>query len=102
MLTGDGWTVIRRDVSRTDSAANIKSVIQSEYARDPARVRSVFLFGHIPVPYSGNLNPDGHPDHQGAWPTDAYYGDMDGTWTDNSISNTSAQHQANWPLAIHN
>lgn len=95
-LTGDGWTVLRHDVSRTDSPANIKNIIQADYAADPAGVKAVFLFGHIPVPYSGNLNPDGHPDHRGAWPTDAYYGDMDGSWTDHSVSNTSAQRQANW------
>ena len=34
------------------------------------------------VPYSGNLAPDGHGDHIGAWPADLYYGDMDGVWTD--------------------
>lgn len=95
-LVGDGWTVIRHDVSRTDSPANIKSLIRAEYQAEPSRLRAVFLFGHVPVPYSGNLNPDGHPDHQGAWPADAYYGDMDGSWTDNSVSNTSAQRQANW------
>src|SRR5207248_5325533 len=95
-LVGDGWTVLRHDVSRTDSASNIKRIIQSDYAGDAANVRAVFLFGHIPVVYSGNLNPDGHPDHQGAWPTDAFYGDMDGSWTDNSVNNTSAQRQANW------
>jgi len=95
-LVGDGWQIVRRDVSRNDSAANVKSVILSEYRADPANVRALFLFGHIPVPYSGNLNPDGHPDHQGAWPADAYYGDMDGSWTDDSVSNTSAQRQANW------
>ena len=95
-LVGDGWTVLRRDVARTESPDNIKGIIHSYYDADPAGVRSVFLFGHIPVPYSGNFNPDGHPDHQGAWPADVYYGDMDGTWTDNSVSNTSAQRQANW------
>ena len=95
-LVGDGWMVIRHDVSRTDSPSNIKSLIQADYNADPANVRTVFLFGHVPVPYSGNLNPDGHPDHQGAWPADAYYGDMDGSWTDSSVNNTGAQRQANW------
>ena len=51
---------------------------------------SLFLLGHVPVPYSGNINPDGHPDHQGAWPADGYYADMDGTWTDISVNNTVA------------
>ena len=74
--------VLRHDVSRADSPCNLKRIIQADYSSDPAQVRAVFLFGHIPVAYSGNLNPDGHPNHQGAWPTDAYYGDMDGSWTD--------------------
>lgn len=85
-LAGDGWVVMRRDVSRSDSPANVKAVIKSVYDSDPANVKSVFLFGHVPVPYSGQLNPDGHPDHIGAWPADAYYGDMDGTWTDSSVN----------------
>lgn len=87
-LVGDGWLVLRRDVSRHDSVPHVKAVIKAAYARDPANVKSVFLFGHIPVPYSGQLNPDGHPDHIGAWPADAYYGDMDGTWTDVSVNYT--------------
>src|SRR3954468_11722191 len=90
-LIGDGWTVIRRDVSRTATPPTVKSVIQAEYNADPSNVKSVFLFGHVPVPYSGNIVPDGHyPDHQGAWPADVYYGDMDGGWTDSSVYNTSA------------
>jgi hypothetical protein len=95
-LVGDGWVVLRHDVSRNDSPANIKNIIQSDYVGDPVNVQAVFLFGHVPVPYSGNLNPDGHPNHQGAWPADVYYGDMDGSWTDSSVSNTSAERQANW------
>ncbi|HEY1106985.1 MAG TPA: C25 family cysteine peptidase, partial [Opitutaceae bacterium] len=87
-LVGDGWEVIRRDVGREDSVANVKAVIKAAYDTDPANVKSVFLFGHIPVPYSGNFNPDGHVDHVGAWPADAFYGDMDGNWTDNSVNFT--------------
>ena len=68
-LIGDGWQVVRLDVNRNDSAANVKNQIRSAYAADPANVKTVFLFGHVPVPYSGNIVPDGHfPDHQGAWP----------------------------------
>jgi hypothetical protein len=85
-LAGDGWIVVRRDVGRSDSVASVKAVIKSVYDSDPVNVKSVFLFGHIPVPYSGQLDPDGHPDHIGAWPADAYYGDMDGSWTDNAVN----------------
>lgn len=85
-LLGDGWTVVRHNVNRTDSPAAVKNLIKAAYSADPANVKSVFLFGHVPVPYSGQFNPDGHPDHVGAWPADAYYGDMDGNWTDSSVN----------------
>ncbi len=94
-LVGDGWTVLRHDVARDAAVPSVKAVIQSDYQADPANVKAVFLFGHVPVPYSGNMNPDGHGDHVGAWPADSYYGDMDGNWTDASVSNNSAQRQAN-------
>jgi len=90
-LSGDGWTVIRNDVSRYTSPMNVRNLIQAEYKADPARVQAVFLFGHIPVAYSGDIVPDGHiPDHQGAWPCDGFYGDIDGIWTDNTVNDTSA------------
>jgi len=94
-LTGDGWTVVRHNVSRTDSPSNIRGMIRSDYLADPTQVNSVFIFGHVPVPYSGNFNPDGHPDHRGAWPADAFYGDMDGSWTDNSVNNGGAEKAPN-------
>jgi len=95
-LTGDGWSVLRHDVSRADTVQNIKARIVADYRADPANVKALFLFGHIPVPYSGNIIPDGHfPDHQGAWPADAYYGDMDGIWTDRSLSSVIASDPRN-------
>jgi len=95
-LVGDGWQVVRQDVSRYDSVQAVKAFIQSQYYADTANVRCVFLFGHVPVPYSGNISPDEHPaDHKGAWPADVYYGDMDGTWTDSSVYNTSAADTRN-------
>ncbi len=87
-LAGDGWTVLRHDVARTDSVASVKNLIKADYNADPTNVKSVFLFGHVPVPYSGQLNPDGHPDHVGAWPADAFYGNMNGTWTDSTVNYT--------------
>ena len=94
-LAGDGWTVIRKDVSRSATPPSVKSVIKSEYDADRANVKAVFLFGHVPVPRSGNMKPDGHPDHVGAWAADAYYADMDGTWTDSTVNNTSGERADN-------
>lgn len=94
-LTGDGWQVIRRDVSRTSSVQSVKDVIRSEYNADPNNVRSVILFGHVPVPYSGAINPDMHRGHLGAWPADLYYAEMNGSWTDHSVNVTSAWYAEN-------
>ncbi len=77
-LVGDGWSVVRRNVSRSDSPAAVKNVITAEYRADPGNVRAVFLFGHVPILRCGNLNADGHQARP--MPADAYYGDMDGTW----------------------
>lgn len=85
-LAGDGWVVRRHDVGRGDSVVSVKNLIRADYLADPANVNTVFLFGHVPVPYSGQLNPDGHPEHLGAWPADVYYGDMDGQWTDSTVN----------------
>jgi hypothetical protein len=95
-LNGDGWYVVRLDVGRNDSVTHVKSLIQAQYNADPQNVRAVFLFGHVPVPYSGDFAPDSHSQHQGAWPADAYYGDMDGTWTDSQVYDTGATDARNY------
>jgi hypothetical protein len=79
-LVGDGWTVVRRDVNRTDSPALVREIIRGEYNADRANVRAVLLFGRVPVARSGNSNVDGHGSRP--MPADAFYGDMDGNWSD--------------------
>jgi len=93
-LRGDGWAVIRHDIGRSAAVTAVRNIIRADYAARP-NVRALLLLGHIPVLYSGNLNPDGHPDHLGAWPTDSYYGDVDGTWTDNTVNSSSASRPQN-------
>ncbi len=95
-MVGDGWRVTCLTVARTDSVIKVKKLIKTQYKADPENLKCVFLFGHVPVPYSGNIVPDGHaPDHQGAWPCDGYYGDMDGNWTDHSVRVTCANDARN-------
>lgn len=93
-LRGDGWGIIRHDIIRSTAVPAVRSMIQADYASRPD-VTALLLLGHIPVPYSGNLNPDAHPDHLGAWPSDAYYADIDGAWTDNSVNNAAASRPEN-------
>ena len=94
-LRGDGWLVLRHDVPTGSGPPAVKALIRADYDANPGGVRVVLIVGHVAVPYSGNLNPDGHSDHQGAWPADTYYGDMTGTWTDSSVNNTTASRAAN-------
>lgn len=94
-LVGDGWQVQRFDVARNDAVTSVKAVIQAAYLTDTQQVRSVFLFGHVPVPYSGNLAPDGHTEHRGAWPADLYYGEMTSAWTDSTVTRTNATDTRN-------
>jgi hypothetical protein len=94
-LIGDGWTVVRRDVSPDASPPEVKSLIRAEYNANSANMRTVFLFGHVPVPFSGLINPDMHYDHLGAWPADVYYGEMDGDWTDYSVNKADAEYSWN-------
>lgn len=110
-LVADGWTVYRHDVAtqavsggNTNTASYsaalaerqaIRALIQADYNTAPGTNWAVLLFGRIPVVYSGLTAPDGHGEHYGAWPTDTYYADIDGTWTDSSVNNTSATDQRN-------
>ena len=94
-VVGDGWKVIRLEADRAATAADVKVQIKQTYDQSMPRAKCVFILGHVPVPYSGELNPDGHPDHVGAWPTDTYYADMNGTWTDNTVNNVVAGDDRN-------
>ncbi|TAE38137.1 MAG: T9SS C-terminal target domain-containing protein [Sphingobacteriales bacterium] len=94
-LRGDGWQVIRHNISRTALVTSVKQVIKNDYDADPENVKMVFLLGHIPVPYTGSIAWDSHPDHSGAWPCDGYYADMTGVWTDNMVNTTQASRVEN-------
>ena len=78
-ILGDGWQVIRHNVSSNDTPASVKSVIVSDYNADPVSVQAVFLFGHVPILQSGFLDYDTHGARP--MPSDSYYADMDGDWS---------------------
>lgn len=95
-LAGDGWEIIQHITDTSATVQSVKNQILADYSADPAKVKSVFLLGKIPVPYSGNAAWDGHsPDHSGAWPCDVFYGELNGTWTDATVNNTAPNRPAN-------
>lgn len=95
-LVGDGWSVIQTTAPRhndrswsanTNAIASIRSFVRDTFALDPTNTRAVLLIGHVPIPYSGFHNPDGHGYR--ALPADGIYGDVDGIFTDFSINKRS-------------
>ncbi|MCS1410679.1 MAG: hypothetical protein M2R45_03874 [Verrucomicrobia subdivision 3 bacterium] len=107
-LVGDGWIVEQREIPKHDlkrsaryrrRVAEVKSLIRQWYQKSPAERAAVLLIGNAPIPYSGARAEDGHrrkgDDHRGAWPCDAYYGDLDGVWTDKAISHVNRTLRSN-------
>jgi len=102
-LAADGWKVFTTSVKRTDSVQTVRKEIRRMDALSGG-LRSLVILGHVPVPYSGNFGqdayytvpPDGHaPDHNGAWPTDAYYTIDSEDWTDNETNTTGITRAEN-------
>lgn len=99
-LAAEGWQVSRFNGLRHNDAvwssnpariAETKSWITASRNLNPTGVKAVLLLGHVAVPYSGMVSPDGHKHRP--LPTDAYYGDTDGVWTDatNWVASTSLE-----------
>ena len=89
-MEADGWIIERINVNKNDLVTTVKQSIKAKYDLDSINTVGLYLIGHVPVPYSGELNPDGHPDHKGAWPADVYYGEFSNSWTDISVNNNLA------------
>lgn len=94
-IEGDGWAVSKLEVSPMDAVTAVKAEIMDIYNTDINNFKAILLLGHVPVPYAGVFYPDGHEDHEGAWPADLYYGEMDGNWTDASVNSTVATNTRN-------
>lgn len=104
-LAGDGYFVVERLVPRAETFDRekvefVKNIIKSEYLLDSFSLNTAIFLGRVPVPYSGDYTIDGHrPEHEGAWPADAYYADVDGNWTDTAKACVVAmsERQHNYP-----
>lgn len=80
-LATEGWRPTMKFVPRGETFDKglvrlVKDTIVKFYEDNITDFRTLYLIGRVPVPYSGNLNPDAHPDHKGAWPADVFYGVM--------------------------
>lgn len=94
-LAADSYGSILVEVPRAEQfdpakVVATKKIIMEHYNQLKSRLKLITLIGRVPVAYSGNIAPDGHSDHVGAWPCDLYYGHTrENIWTDNIISSSS-------------
>lgn len=93
-LSGDGWEVYTEHIGRSADVNTVKGYVINTFILSN-RLKAVYILGHVAVPYSGNINPDAHADHKGAWPADVFYGDIDGTWNDATVNNTTSGNPLN-------
>ena len=110
-ICGDGWQVQirltpRAETFNKDKVEIVKNIILEEL-NHPDSLRTIFLIGRVPVPYSGNYATDGHiPEHCGAWPCDGFYQSFAKTmndtsvykWTDSKVTSTIAEDERNWNI----
>ena len=101
-LMASGWKVTQLISKASESPEKVKEKIKNIYDISTPKPRSLFILGHVPVPYSGYFSangsrvpPDGHVEgsgnHTGAWPADLYYGDFTGFWTDYMVECKTGQ-----------
>ncbi len=99
-LLARGWFSDCLYAGRGESAAAVKTRILAFCNQSKFQPSALYIIGHVPVPYSGYFSnsgdrppPDGHVEgvgnHTGAWPADAYYGDLKGNYTDETVSCTT-------------
>lgn len=93
-LANEAWHVLTHVPSAKHTVKDIRTKISEIKSINPD-LKTVFILGHIKVPYSGNTAPDGHQDHIGAWPSDTYYADLNGSWTDVTVDNVTASRAEN-------
>ncbi len=94
-LRGEGWEIIPFHTGPFTTVQSLKNQIINQYTADPTHIKAILLIGDVPVPYAGSTAWDNKSDHVGAWPCDAYYGDMNGVWSDQTVNLPNTARLAN-------
>lgn len=98
-LRNEGWNASSIAVPRAETfdgakVLQVRNLIKDEHKEEP--LSAILLIGRVPIPYSGNMAPDGHmPDHLGAWPADGIYGDINGVYNDATVNNNNTSRPVN-------
>jgi hypothetical protein len=104
-LRGNGYQVFFNNVVASEvtspswktNVANAKNLIRANYDSDTNANWTIFILGHVPIPYSGLYSPGSHTENYGAQPADWYYAELhDSNWTDATVNNITADFPWNW------
>jgi len=100
-LIADGWNPEIKSVPRCESfnpteVRKVKRVVNKYKTLWGERFKVLILVGRIAVPYTGNYTFDGHPEHDGAFPSDLVYVLNDSLLTDDNEYNIQAVREYNW------
>jgi hypothetical protein len=102
-LVADGWEIFKEVIASNAGVTDVSGLI--DYHVRLEGCNALYLLGNVPVPYSGlycedldyQSPPDGHKtapnSHCGAWPSDVYYGVIDGAWTDEDSTTLGTREQ---------
>jgi hypothetical protein len=103
-MLGDGYKVFRHDIAAVDVTAgatwftavtNTKALILSDLRSGTNGDFSIFIVGHVPIPYSGDSSPGFHANNIGAHPADWFYADTNAaSWTDSTVNDSTSDYVA--------
>lgn len=109
MLTNDlhasGYNVFRHDVAASDvtdagwtnAVASTKALVVADWNTDTNADWTLYIIGHVPIPYAGLSSPGSHTENYGAHSADWYYADMvESGWTDTTANDTTADYAYNY------
>lgn len=104
-LIGEGYKLYRHDVAAKEvwetgwfnAVTNTKAVVRADWLTATNADWTIFIVGHVPIPYSGLTSPGSHEPNYGAHPADWYYAVMDNSlWTDTTANDTTATETNCW------
>ncbi len=89
-LFAEGKQAVILEVPMETTVDEVKTLIVTHH-NSIGNLGSIFILGHVAVPYSGDMYPDTHSEHhKGAWAADPFYADIDGVFTDSTVNEISA------------
>lgn len=111
-LRREGWVVTMATAPQNATPRSIKTdlILPAWHNTSTGTLSHVILIGDLPYAMSGGFsttggipNPDYHPEHGGAWASDAYYADVETSpgidaeyqWTDQFVNLSEPDRQQN-------